>query len=557
MLVFCSLSFCLYFSNSVTEGERFLFSFGLHVCLLCYVCVCRVELFFVAFGIFVLFVEGGGVSCVVTLLSGFFLVCHWPLSCWNGVLLSITLARRWGGRVSCTVSLTVYLWCVLKSVKHQCLLTYQSVGMGREGAVLCCFAYSVFVVCPHSVGMGREGAVLCRFAHSEFVVCPHSVGMGREGAVLCCFAHSVFVVCPHSVGMGREGAVLCRFAHSVFVVCPHSVGMGRGGGGGLSCAILLTRCFWCVLTLSEWEGRGLSCAVLLTGCLWCVLTLLEWWICPGGRGGGGCWNGVFVGEGGDASRAVLPSSGCLWCGLQYVGMVCFCTGGGGGTRCSRCSSLLMCVCVGGVGGHCPVLFQSLGVSVCGVASTLSEFCVCLLGVGGAHCLLSIWGGGGWVFPLLFYSFSVCGVCALQSVSVGMVCFCLLWQRRSPPFRVLRKDTNPRPLARLRLRRAPGPWVTRFFPLCTLILELGQQFAPWRGSEHMLVVWTCIGHIRRERKISTKLLCFGRLNNPQNYTKQKGRKTFDPKSSLAYEVWVSLHTIAWTAALGLLKLITHS
>ena len=56
----------------------------------------------------------------------------------------------------------------------------------------------------------------------------------------------------------------------------------------------------------------------------------------------------------------------------------------------------MCVCVGGVGGgHCPVLFQSLGVSVCGVASTLSEFCVCLLGVGGGS-LFVVYLGWGWV-----------------------------------------------------------------------------------------------------------------------------------------------------------------
>ena len=275
--------------------------------------------------------------------------------------------------------------------------------------------------------MGREGAVLCRFVHSVFVVCPHSVGMGREGAVLCRFVHSVFVVCPHSVGMGREGAVLCRFAHSVFVVCPHSVKM---------------------VSLST---RGVG-------------------------GGGGCWNGVFVWGGGCIQGCfTLLWVFVMWPPVCWNGVFFL-----GGARCTRCSSLLMCWGVGGGWGGlcCPVLFQSLGVPVCGVASTLSEFCVCLLGVGVGGSLfvvLSVWGGsgGGWVFPVLFYSFSVCGVCALQSVSVGMVCFCLLWQRRSPPFRVLRKDTNPRPLARLRLRRAPGPWVTRFFPLCTLILELGQ------------------------------------------------------------------------------------
>ena len=426
----CGLRWCFVHCHSVfisvTVSLRVNASYSPLVCMF----VCSVTSVFAELNCFswpladlcYLWKGGGGVSCVVTLLSGFFLVCCWPLSCWNGVLLSITLARRWGGRVSCTVSLTMCLWCVLKSVKHQCLLTYQSVGKGGGGAVLCCFAPSVFVVCPHSVKM---------------------------------------------------------------------VSLSTGGWGGLL--------EWCV-----WGGG--EC---IQGCFTLLWVFVMW---PPV-----CWNGVFL---------------CVffW----------------GGARCTRCSSLLMCW-GGGGGGLCPVLFQSLGVPVCGVASTLSEFCVCLLGVGGGGSLfvvLSVWGGsgGGWVFPVLFYSFSVCGVCALQSVSVGMVCFCLLWQRRSPPFRVLRKDTNPRPLARLRLRRAPGPWVTRFFPLCTLILELGQQFAPWRGSEHMLGVWTCIGHIGRERKISTRLLCYWRLNDPQNYAKQKGRKTFDPKSSLAYEVWDSLHTI---------------
>ena len=292
---------------------------------------------------------GGEVGCPVLFHS--LCICGVSSSLLSTNVYLLTSLLEWEGRgLSCAVSLTRCLWCVLT------LLEWEGRGLS------CAVSLTQSLWCVLTLLEWEGRGLSCAVSLTRCLWCVLTL-LEWEGRGLSC------------------AVSLTQCLWCVLTLLEWE------GGGGLSCAVLLTRCFWCVLTLSEWEGRGLSCAVLLTGCLWCVLTLLEWWICRGG-GGGGCWNGVFVGGGGGMHPGLfypplgvcdVASSMLEWCVFVL----------GGGTRCSRCSSLLMCVCVGGVGGGGGALSCAVSVTGC-----FSLWC----GLQSVRILcLSTWGGGGSLF----------------------------------------------------------------------------------------------------------------------------------------------------------------
>ena len=293
--MFCSLSFCLYFSNSVTEGERFLFSFGLHVCLLCFVCVCRVELFFVAFGRFVLFVEGEGGGSPMLLLysvgSFWFAVGLFHV----GTVCSCLLHWQGGGEVGCPVLFRSLCVCGVSSSLLSTMFTYLPVcwnGNGRGCLVPFCSlsVCGVSSLCWNGKGGGclvpfRSLSVCGVSSLLKWWVCPRG-----GGGPPVCWIGGVFL-----------GGAKCTRCSSLL--------MCWGGGALLSCAVSVTGCssLWCglhsvgILCLSTWGGCGgfivccvvrlgwewgwvgLSCAVLLFQCLWCMCSP----VCV-------CWNGVFL-----------------------------------------------------------------------------------------------------------------------------------------------------------------------------------------------------------------------------------------------------------------------